>query len=72
MSEDEYFREWNLVYAKAYITIPDSILKKIKEETDGFFDANSRKSIYLEIRKDMIGKTNLDENDLCYFAKVEN
>ena len=72
LSEDEYFREWNLVYAKAYITIPDSILKSIKKETGGFFDANSRKSIYLEIRKDMIGKTNLQEDDLCYFAKAED
>jgi len=67
--EEQYFKEWNLVYAKAYITVPDEVLRKIKKETGGFFDANSRKSIYLEIRKDMIGETDLAEDDLCYFGK---
>lgn len=68
--EEEYLKEWNLVYAKMFITVPDNILKKIKEETNNkIFDANSRKSIYLEIRKDMIGDDKIEADDLCYFGK---
>jgi len=70
--EEEYLRELNLVYAKMFISAPDEVVKIIKQVTnEPYFDANSRKKIYLEIRKDMIGNTNVEEDELCYFAKPE-
>ncbi|MEG2100504.1 MAG: hypothetical protein RRY99_03240 [Flavobacterium sp.] len=67
VSNEEYFKELNLVYAKASITFPDVVMRKIKEKTNGYFDANSKKGIYLEIRKDMIGETDLTEEEFCHF-----
>lgn len=73
LTQEEYLKELNLVYAKMFITAPDGVVKIIKQVTnDPYFDANSRKKIYLEIRKDMIGETNVVEDDLCYFGKIED
>ncbi len=73
LTQEEYLKELNLVYAKMFITAPDAVVKIIKQVTnDPYFDANSRKKIYIEIRKDMIGETNVVEDDLCYFGNIED
>lgn len=69
VSTKEFLDSLNVVSAKMFITVPDKIVKVIKKKIKKKFDANSRKEIYLEIRKDMIGRTSVEEDDLCYFSE---
>ncbi len=70
--EKEYFDALNLIYSKMAISVPDDIVKKMTKEFDGYFDAKNRNRVYLSIRKDLLGKTGLQESDLKYWSQGKN
>ncbi len=65
----QFLDELNLIYAKMYISAPDEVIRTIKRQINDKFDAGKRKKIYLEIRKDLLGRTNVREDELCYFSE---
>ncbi|SRR6266508_3402066 len=70
-SNKTYFSELNLIYSKMAISVPDEVVKIMTKEFDGYFDAKNRNRIYLAIRKDLLGKSNLDESDLKYWSPAK-
>ena len=69
ISAKQFLDELNLVYSRMFISVPDPIVKIIKKEINEMFDAHKRKKIYLAIRKDLLGRTGIQEDDLCYFSE---
>ena len=69
LSNKELLDSLNTIHAKMYIAVPDSVIKIIKRDLTGNFDAKSRRAIYLEIRRDLLGHTSVTEDDLCYFSE---
>lgn len=69
---EELLKDLNKVYSKMYISVPKEVVRAIKKNIKDKFDANSRKEIYLEIRKDLLGVSDLELDDLCYFEKKSN
>jgi len=70
--EKEHFDNLNLIYSRMAISVPDDIVKKMTKEFDGYFDARNRNRVYLAIRKDLLGKTDLEEGDLKYWSPGKN
>jgi len=62
----------NKLTGKMFISAPDEIVKKINENFGGQFNALKRRPIYYEMRKKILGKTKLKEDDLLWWSKTGN
>ena len=63
-----FIRDLNVIYAKMVFFVPGEIVRLMTKEFDGYFDAKNRTRLYLAIRKDVFGKTDLTEGDLRYWS----
>jgi hypothetical protein len=59
----------NKLTGKMFISAPDEIIKKININFLGQFNAQKRQAIYYEMRKEILGKTKLNESDLLWWSK---
>lgn len=55
-----------------FISAPDEIVKLINSNFSGKFLASNRKEIYYEMRKKLLGKTNLSKDDLLWWSETGN
>lgn len=58
----------NKLTAKMFISAPDEVIKSINGSFSGTFNAEKRRPIYYEMRKKLLGQTNLTKEDLLWWS----
>jgi len=60
----------NKLTGKMFISAPDEVIKSINDSFHGTFNAEKRRPIYYEMRKKLLGKTNLTKEDLLWWSET--
>ena len=70
--QDEVHTRLNKLTWKMYISASDNVIKAINNNFSWEFNAEKRREVYFQIRKQLIWETNLWKKDLLWWSKTWN